>query len=92
MHTSNEELKEIREKALERISIGDHYYHYKNPDDLYEITDVGFQESDESVIIAYTALYGHGFTWYRQIDDFFGEKTLEDGTVVQKFVKVDYEK
>lgn len=51
-------------------------------------------ESPKKQVVVYRALwdsddFGYGQLWVRDVEDFCGEKVLEDGTRVKRFVKVE---
>lgn len=71
-----------------RIDEGDECYHYKHPDQFYQIVGVGFIEGNGQPCIVYQAEYGDKFTWVRTEAEFFSKAKLEDGTEVDRFTKV----
>lgn len=84
-HTSQEDLAKKIETA--NIKVGEKYYHFKNPNDLYTIEFVGLLENTEEVCVGYRGDYGKKLLWVRTISDFFSEKEI-DGKKVKRFTKV----
>jgi len=63
------------------------YKHFKGGE--YEVLFVGKHSETLEDMVIYRPLYGEGGIWVRPLEMFLGTKTLEDGTVVQRFKKVD---
>lgn len=80
-------LKEIELLDL-KINEGDRFCHYKHPDHFYKVIALGFVESTGETCIVYQAEYGDRITWVRTENEFFSKATLEDGSSVDRFVKV----
>lgn len=78
--------KELNNLKL-RIDEGDECYHYKHPDQLYQIVGVGFIERNGQPCVVYQAEYGDQLTWVRTDEEFFAKVDL-DGTQVDRFTKV----
>lgn len=85
MHTSQEDL--ARKLKSVDISVGDKYYHFKDPEKIYTIEFVGILENTEEVCVGYRAHYGKNLLWVRTVSDFIAEKEV-DGKPVKKFTKV----
>ncbi len=80
-----EELNNLKQ----RVDEGDECYHYKHPDQLYKIVGVGFIERNGQPCVVYQAGYGDHLTWVRKEEEFFAKVTLEDGSEVDRFTKVE---
>ncbi len=85
---TQKELAEKISEAREQVEVGAKYYHFKNPNDLYVIEQIGILEATEEVCVVYRALYGKEIVWIRTLEDFTSEKETEDGKVI-KFTKID---
>lgn len=79
---NNIELGESR-----KLVIGGIYRHFKG--DEYQVLTLGKDSETEKDLVVYTALYYKSEkdtrVWIRSLEDFMGTKTLEDGTVVNRF-------
>lgn len=80
-HLSHEELNKLLKKVSESVEIGQIYCHYKNPDNKYEVVALGFLEASETPCVAYKALYGEGFVWVREFDDWMSVVQTDLGEV-----------
>ena len=85
---SHMRLKKELDEAAKIISVGSKYYHFKHPEQFYEIIYLGVLENGEEVCVIYKALYGERFVWVRTLINFLSKKKLENGTEVDRFVKV----
>jgi len=74
--------------AKKKVKVGAHYYHFKNPDKLYLIEQIGLLEETEEVCVVYKALYGEKIVWIRTLENFLSKKETEKGEVV-RFTKAD---
>jgi len=63
-HTSDSILIEKLSNVTGQLSIGGHYYHYKNPSQNYKVIDVVLCEATEEPLVIYKALHS-GITWSR---------------------------
>lgn len=84
--TQEQLLKELNELA-KKVKVGDKYSHYKHPDQFYTVIAIGFIESTEEPCITYRAEYGDKITWVRTESEFFSKAKLEDGSMVERFIK-----
>ena len=80
-HLTQKELVSIISNAKKRVSAGSKYYHYKHPEQHYEILAVGLLEAKEKPCIVYKALYGEGIVWVRDIDNFLEKIETQNGKV-----------
>ncbi len=67
--------------------IGEHYKHFKGNE--YEIVALAKHSETLEDLVVYKALYDEGQIWVRPANMFSDMKTLEDGTQVQRFTKVE---
>ena len=81
-------LSELNRLKL-KVKVGDKFFHYKHSDQFYHILAIGFIEDTEIPCVVYEAEYGDKITWVRTESEFFAKVTLEDGTEVDRFTKVD---
>lgn len=65
-HTSEAELLNVLSKV--DVKPGDKYHHYSDSEKHYEVLNVALDESTESPVIIYRALYGERLTWARRYD------------------------
>lgn len=86
-HKSQDELRTKVENSFKNVSVGDIYYHYKNPDQHYEIVAVGLFEENEEPCVVYKALYGERLTWVRTLKAFSEIVSLNEKTF-PKFTKI----
>jgi hypothetical protein len=63
------------------------YKHFKGNE--YQIIALAKHSETLEDMIVYKALYGEGDVWVRPATMFTDMKTLEDGTQVQRFTKVE---
>ena len=64
------------------------YLHYKG--NVYVVVNIGFHTEDEEPVVIYhleTDVHGDQL-WVRPYDMFFGDVELADGTVVERFRRV----
>lgn len=87
-HKTQDELLKDLKRLEEKVKVGDKFSHFKHPDQFYTIVAVGFIEATEEPCITYQAEYGDKITWTRTESEFFSKATLEDGSSVDRFVKV----
>ncbi len=88
-HKKQIELLSDLEKLQALVKVGDKYFHYKHPDQFYTIIAVAFIEATEELAVVYKAEYGDKITWVRTENEFFAKVKLEDGSVVDRFTKVE---
>ena len=90
-HASAEELRVELTEATNLVPIGSKWAHFKNPTHYYEITDLVITEDDDSVAVIYKSTFEptEGISFYRPIESFLSKKTLEDGTEVDRFTRVE---
>ena len=69
------------------IQPGEKYKHFKGNE--YEIIGLAKHSETLEEMIVYKALYGENQIWVRPAHMFSDMKTLEDGTQVQRFTKVE---
>lgn len=86
-HKESAELLSDLDNLKAKVAVGDKFYHYKHPEQLYTILAVGFIEATEEPCVVYQANYGDEFTWVRTDDEFFAKVDL-NGTEVDRFTKV----
>ena len=85
-HTDEESLS-AKLQNLEEIRAGDTYVHYRDSTKRYRILGKGFNESTESPVIIYQALYGKGFVWVREWSS-WNSAVLLNGELTPRFRKV----
>jgi len=81
-------IKEI-ELIRKKIKVGDKYFHYKHPDQIYKIIRVGIIEETEKICVIYESQNDKKLVWVRPIKDFLSKVRLEDGYEVDRFTKVE---
>jgi len=82
---TQQELKELLEKAGRGVEVGARYRHCKSGGE-YIVRDIVLDEATESPIVIYKAEYGDKLTWVRPVDVFVEEVEI-DGVKVPRFVK-----
>lgn len=70
-HTPYSKLAEKLQEAKKKVKVGGIYFHHKNPDVLYKVIDLAFQESDESLCVVYHNLENSEIIFVRNLE---GEK------------------
>jgi len=90
-HASADMLRVRLNEANKSAPIGSKWAHFKNPTHYYEITDLVITEDDDSVAVIYKSTFEptEGISFYRPIESFLSKKTLEDGTEVDRFTRVE---
>ena len=86
-HPTQEELAQKIIELEEKVHVGDHYVHYKSPENTYVILAIGLIEETETPCVVYKALYGEQLVWVRPESDFLAEVEFE-GKTVPRFKKV----
>ena len=87
-HKSADTLNKEISEAKKEIPIGSKWYHFKHPDNLYEITGIVVIEETDSVGVLYTSTFEPttGITFLRPLESFLSYKETEDGKV-KRFVQ-----
>ncbi len=87
--THKEQLELSREivEAKTKITIGAKYHHHKSKDKIYEITGLGFLESNDELCVIYKAEYGEQITFIRPLNIWL-ENVEWDGKIVPRFSKL----
>jgi hypothetical protein len=88
-HTEISQLIEELKSVKEKVEVGQKYFHYKHPDQIYHILRVGIIEETEKICVIYEAEYDEKVVWVRPIEDFLSKVKLEDGTEVDRFTKIE---
>lgn len=83
-HISSEELSLRLKELAQKVVIGGKYFHYKQPENLYEVVGVGLIEETETPAVIYHAHYGEGLIWIRPESDFLA-KVEFNGSSVDRF-------
>jgi len=78
-HTAEEELKNRIMKIEKQVKIGQKCHHYKSPNTIYTIVDIGIMEETEQVAIIYKT--EAGVTWIRTASNFLEEVIVDDKKV-----------
>lgn len=86
-HQNADTLKERLAKARELVPPGSHWTHFKKPDEIYEIVEVGFIESTEEAAVVYRTLDG-SLVWVRPLEEFLA-KVEYKGVSGARFRRVD---
>ena len=88
-HTKVSSLVRKIDQAKKKIKLGDRFFHYKHKNRYYNIVQIGFIENTEEVCIVYQAEFGDKLVWVRTLTDFMSKVNLEDGSIVDRFTKVE---
>jgi len=88
-HNDLTKLIKKLDSIKKKIKIGDKYFHYKHPDQIYQIIKIGIIEETEKICVIYEALYGEKIVWVRSLEDFSSKVKLENGDEVDRFTKVE---
>ena len=62
----NEKLKNFKKNADTPIP-DELYYHYKDPEKIYKIVNIGINDDNGEIQVIYEALYGEKLTWIRDL-------------------------
>lgn len=87
-------LLDALSKAREQIKIGDFYYHYRDPQKLYQIISLALDTQNEenaSVLVIYQSMQEDKALWSRPLEDFLST-TEVDGKTIKKFTKQRFRK
>jgi len=85
-HRSAEELAIQLKEAATKVQVGSHYVHYKNPDSLYEVKELGILEADDSVCVIYRSLRDNKPIFVRPLSEWV-EMVEWQGKKLQRFRK-----
>lgn len=90
-HPSYPDLEKRKAEALKRVKVGGIYFHHKNPQVLYKVIDIAFQEADESLCVIYQMVDNPTLTWVRNLEGEKGFLTPEvtDGKKIIRFQEKD---
>jgi hypothetical protein len=82
--TAND-ITEKLEVARAQLRIGAQYFHYKFPDELYTVIDIGVMESSKDVAVIYRAEFGdlQGTLFIRAVNDFLAEIHVNDQVITR---------
>jgi hypothetical protein len=86
-HKDQDLLKQELESAKRKITIGAKYRHFKSPDNVYTVMDLGFLEATDKLCVIYKADYGGKFIFVRPLDVWL-EQVDWQGKKVQRFSKI----
>ena len=77
-------------EAKNKVKTGELYHHWKDPDTLYKVIDVGFTEWNEKLVVVYQNTKNN-ITWVRRLDGKDGWLTPVDrmGDDKNRFVLVE---
>ena len=73
---------------------GEKYTHFKGEDKIYQIVCFALDcENPDKKVVVYKSLYDSpefpfGTIWVRDLENFVGDKVLEDGSKVKRFKKI----
>lgn len=83
-HIPHEELiKKIKESA-KLVEIGNEFTHYKYPERIYQVIDIGIQEATENVCVIYCDKKSPDIHFVRDLDSWL--ETIEfEGALVPRF-------
>ena len=88
VHLEISELTKRIKEARKKISRGDVYSHFKNPNNRYVIEDIGFIEATDEVAVIYRPLYGDtSIVWIRPLLIFLEEVEI-NGKKMPRFEKI----
>jgi len=85
-HKSAEELAKELKEAATKVQVGGKYVHYKSPDSLYEVKELGILEADDSVCVIYRSLHGSKPSFVRPLREWI-EMVNWQGQTVPRFKK-----
>ena len=83
-HKSHEQLEEELNVAKSKVVVGGIYAHYKHPENLHKVIDLGTQEATDKICVIYQSLYGKKLTFVRDLDSWLETPEL-NGTKVERF-------
>ena len=85
-HKDSEILLKETNDAKKYVEIGELYYHYKHPEQLYKVLGFGFLESNNEICVIYQGQYGDGITFIRSLTSWL-DIVESDGEKVNRFSK-----
>ncbi len=86
-HLDAETLKLKQRYGQEFVQVGALYYHYRNPQVLYRVLAIGFQEATDEVCVIYQNLE-NDVIWVRNLGSWLSS-VAKDNQTVPRFTKVD---
>lgn len=89
--TSEKDLLQKIELAKTQVRVGGVYSHWKNPNKLYKVLEIGFCEWDETAVVVYQQLNAKNpITWVRRLTGIDGWLTKADynGKKINRFEKI----
>lgn len=84
---SQNELKELIEKAKREVSVGTRYAHYKDPSKTYLVKDLVIDEATNEPGVIYQAEYGEKITFSRRLSIWL-EQVKWQGQSVARFKRL----
>jgi hypothetical protein len=84
-HLTQEQLRERLTAALQQVTVGARYMHYKQL--TYIVKDVALIEADNEPAVIYQAEYGERITFIRPLADWLATVDV-DGKSQPRFIKV----
>lgn len=71
-------------EASKKVRIGGIYYHYKHPEQYYEVLNIAVTEWNDELCVSYQAKYGEGLIFIRPLDSWL-EKVEWKGKMIDRF-------
>lgn len=87
MHKSQETLSKELKQASKKVKVGGYYYHYKKPNEPYEVLNLAVTEWDDNICVIYQAQYGGKLIFVRPLDSWL-EKAEWQGKTVDRFTPI----
>lgn len=87
MHSTNEELKAVLDKAKAQVQVGNRYYHYKHHDEFYTVISVALNEETQQPAVVYALDAEPEIVWIRPLESFLGDVYV-DGRKTKRFTLV----
>ncbi len=87
LHTPANILAKKLAEAQTIVAPGSFWYHYKHPDQHYQILTIGLLEATEEPCVVYQALYGTKLTFIRPLNNWL-ETVEANGQSISRFTAV----
>jgi hypothetical protein len=86
-HKTQQELTDLIHQAAEQVTLDGLYCHYKNPSQLYRVTQLVIREATEEVDVVYEARYGPRISYTRPLRSWLDMVEYE-GRSVRRFQQI----
>lgn len=86
-HKNHHQLHQELEEAKKVVEVGGIYSHYKYPENIYQVVNLGFIEATDEVCVIYQATYDKDLVFIRPLNSWL-ETSEWKGKTTLRFKKI----